>query len=90
VDIEFDPKKNTENLRKHGLALSDADGVLNDPMAMTLEDETSEGEARFVTLGMSVFAELLVVVWTQRGDRIRLISARKAVPKERRAYEEGV
>jgi len=90
MDVEFDPKKNAENLRKHGHALSDADGVLNDPMALTIEDVSSAGEARYVSIGTSVFGHLLVVVWTQRGNRVRLISARKATPKERRAYEEDL
>jgi len=63
----------SSELSRQLYALSDADGVLNDPMALTLEDVSSEGEARYVSLGMSAFGELLVVVWTQRGDRIRLI-----------------
>ena len=89
MDIEFDPKKNTANLRKHGVSLAEGDGVLNDPLALTIEDEAAEGEQRFLTLGMNVLGALMVVVWTRRGESIRVISVRKAEPRERRAYEEG-
>ena len=87
---EFDPKKNATNLRKHEVSLSEGDGVLNDPLALTIEDASAEGEQRFVTLGTNTFAELMVVVWTDRGDDVRVISARRATAKERRDYEEGV
>ena len=47
---DFDPKKDAANLKKHGVSLSEGDGVLNDPLAMTVEDESAEGEQRFVTI----------------------------------------
>ena len=87
---DFDPKKNAINLRKHGVSLSEGDGVLNDPLALTIEDPSAEGEQRLVTLGANAFGELMVVVWTGRGDEIRTISVRRATAKERRSYEEGV
>ena len=87
---EFDPKKNALNLGKHGVSLSEGDGVLNDPLAVTVEDPTAEGEQRFVTVGVNTFGSVIVVLWTGRGDDIRLISVRKAEPKERRGYEKGV
>jgi uncharacterized DUF497 family protein len=87
---EFDPRKNAANVAKHGVSLSEGDGVLFDPLAITIEDESSEGEIRWVTIGMNSFGALMVVVWTDRGDEVRLISVRKAEPKERRSYEEGV
>ena len=87
---DFNPKKDAANLKKHGVSLSEGDGVLNDPLAITVEDESTEGEQRFVTIGMNVFGSLTVVVHTTRGDKIRTISVRKADPKERRAYEKGV
>ena len=77
----FDPKKNTANLRKHGVSLADGDGVLNDPLALTIEDETVQGEQRFLSLGMNVPATLMVLVWTRRQESIRVISARKAEPR---------
>ena len=51
MTVEFDPKKNVANLSKHGLSLSDGDGVLNDPLAVTLEDASSQSEQRWVTIG---------------------------------------
>ncbi len=87
---DFDPKKDAANLKKHGVSLSEGDGVLNDPLAITVEDESAEGEQRFVTIGMNVFGSLMVVVHTPRGDEVRIISVRTADPKERRAYEKGV
>lgn len=87
---DFDPKKDAANLKKHGVSLSEGDGVLNDPLAITVEDESAEGEQRFVTIGMNVFGSLMVAVYTPRGDEVRIISVRKAEPRERRAYEKGV
>lgn len=87
---DFDPKKNAANFKKHGVSLSEGDGVLNDPLAITIEDEAAEGEQRFVTIGMNAFGSLMVVVHTPRGDDVRIISVRKTDPKERKAYEKGV
>jgi len=90
VAATFDPEKNAINLEKHGISLSEGDGILNDPLALTIEDASAEGEQRFVTVGMNAFETLMVVVWTPRGDEIRMISVRKAEPKERRTYEKGI
>ncbi len=70
------------NLRKHGIHLSDAEGVLFDPHALTEEDETADGERRYVTIGLDSLGRVLVVVYTYRGDDIRLISAWRATRKE--------
>jgi uncharacterized DUF497 family protein len=86
----FDPRKNAANLKKHGVSLAEGDGVLNDPLAVTIEDESAEGEQRFVTLGANMFGSLRVVIWTPRDDDIRIISVRKPTLKERRTYEEGI
>jgi hypothetical protein len=90
VEVTYDPKKNTANLKKHGVSLVDGDGVLNDPLAITIEDDAAEGEQRFVSIGMNSFGSLMIVAYTYRGDDVRLVSVRKAEPKERRAYEKGV
>jgi uncharacterized DUF497 family protein len=90
VSADFDPKKNAANIKKHGVPLSEGDGVLNDPLALTVEDETAEGEQRFVTIGMNLFGNPMVVVHTPRPDGPRIISVRKPDPRERRDYEEGV
>jgi uncharacterized DUF497 family protein len=86
MQIEFDPKKAKENLRKHHVNLADAEQVLRDPMALTIEDPESEGEQRFITLGMDTTGKILVVVYTYRGESIRLISARKASKAEMEMY----
>jgi uncharacterized DUF497 family protein len=90
MPAEFDPKKDAANLKKHGVSLSEGDGVLNDPLAISVEDDSAQGEQRFVTIGMNVFGSLMVVVRTHRGDNTRIISVRKADPKERRAYEKSI
>lgn len=67
--------------------MADADGVLEDSLAVTVEDADAEGENRFATVGLGNGGELLVVVWTERGEECRLISARRAMRKERKQYE---
>jgi len=86
----FDPAKDAANLRKHAISLAEGDGVLNDPLALTIDDSSSQDEQRFISIGMNVFGKLRVVVYALRGDDARLISVRKAEPKEIRAYEKGV
>ena len=90
MSAEFDPKKDAANVKKHGVSLSEGDGVLNDPLALTVEDGLAEGEQRFVTIGMNAFGSLMVVVHANRGNGLRIISVRKADPKKRRNYEKGV
>jgi hypothetical protein len=84
---EFDPEKNAANLAKHGVSLTEGDAVLLDSLALTVEDNSSAGEERWQTIGMNSVGELMVVVWTYRGEDVRLISVRKAEPRERRDYE---
>ena len=85
--MTFDPSKAAINFRKHGIRFSDAETVLFDPMALTREDGDSEGEQRFVSIGMDATGRILVVVFTYHGEEIRLISARSATVKERECYE---
>jgi uncharacterized DUF497 family protein len=87
MGFSYDPSKAAENLRKHGVSLADAEDVLADPLALTLEDAGAKGERRFVTVGLGSAGELLVVVWTERDGDYRLISARRPTRKERRQYE---
>jgi hypothetical protein len=84
--FEWDKNKAALNERKHGVAFADAFGVFEDPYAITVED-TGGAESRHVTIGMDGFGRLLVVVYTWRGNRIRIISARKAARSEIRDYE---
>jgi len=90
VPADFDSKKDAANLKKHGVSLSEGDGVLNDPLALTVEDGSAVGEHRYVTIGMNLFGTLMVVVHTSRHAGARIISVRKADPKERRNYEKGI
>ena len=85
---EWDPRKADANYRKHGVRFSEAATVLSDELAVTVED-AGPGEQRFVTIGESAEGRLLVVVYAWRGERIRLISAREATPRERRNYGSG-
>jgi uncharacterized DUF497 family protein len=86
MEIEFDPHKAAANLRKHRVSFEEAASCLLDPRALAMEDQHSEGEARWVLVGMSARARLLTVVYTLRGDNPRLISARKATAKEAKNY----
>jgi hypothetical protein len=85
---EWDPEKALLNRRKHGVAFPDAVAVFQDECAVTMEDSDPE-ETRFVTLGLDSLGRVIVVAYTWRGERIRLISARRATPAERRQYEAG-
>ena len=82
-----DPAKAAANLKKHGVSFSDAEGVLEDPLAVTVEDPDAEGEQRVISVGMGSAGELLVLVWTERNGEQRPISARRPTRKERKNYE---
>ncbi len=84
----WDPDKATENVRKHGVDFVEASTIFGDPLEVTIPDpEHSEGKVRFLSLGQSAEARMLVVAYTEREGKIRIIHARTAAPKERRAYE---
>jgi uncharacterized protein len=85
---EWDPTKADANLAKHRIRFADAVAVFGDEQALTIDDPHPD-EERFITLGMDGFGRVLVVVYTWRGDLIRLISARKATRAERAQYAEG-
>jgi uncharacterized protein len=87
VRFQYDPAKAAANLRKHGVSFADAEGVLEDPLALTVPDPDAAGEPRFVTIGMGSAGELLVIVYTERGDAVRIVSARRPTRKERESYE---
>ncbi len=86
----WDPRKAETNFLKHKVRFSDAETVLYDPMALTLQEQGVSGEQRFVTVGADSIGRIIVVVYTYRHDGIRLISARRATPSERRQYEKGI
>ena len=90
MEFEWDPAKAAANLTKHGVTFSEASTIFGDPFEVTIPDPAhSEGEARFLSLGLSVESRLLVVAYTERAGRIRIIHARLAAAKERKAYESG-
>ena len=86
MEFEFDPVKARSNLRKHGVSFAHAEQALRDEIAFTVEDPEASGEQRFITLGMDALGRVLVVVHTQRGERTRVISARKASRGELEQY----
>lgn len=90
MQFEWDPAKAAENLAKHGVSFEEAATVFRDTLSQTGQDpDHSVGEERFVTFGVSTSGRLLVVAHAERGDTIRIISARPATPAERNIYEEG-
>ncbi len=90
MKVYWDTKKDKANFQKHGIHFSDAEAVFYDPNALTVEDEVAEGEQRHISVGIGALGRVLVLVYTYRGDDIRLISARRASKKERGSYEEGI
>ncbi len=86
MGIEYDPAKAAANLKKHDVSFAHAEQALRDPLALTIEDPDAQGELRYVTLGMDALGRLLVVTHTSRGERTRIISARKASSTEAEQY----
>jgi uncharacterized protein len=90
VEFEWDPDKERSNIERHGVDFTEAATVFGDPLELTISDlDHSVGEFRFLSIGHSSFNRILVVSYTEREDRIRIISARTASPQERRQYESG-
>lgn len=88
--FDWDRRKAATNLRKHSVSFEEASTVFADDRALTGDDpDHSVGEERFITFGMSQNGRLLVVSHAERGDTIRIISARRATRSERKLYEEG-
>lgn len=87
VSFEFDPKKATANLRKHGVSFAEAEPALYDPMALTREDDDATAELRFLTVGTGALGRVPMVCWTERNQVVRVIPARLATAKERKSNE---
>ncbi|MDE3135749.1 MAG: BrnT family toxin, partial [Acidobacteriota bacterium] len=85
----WDPAKARAHLAKHGIHFADAVIALEDDSALTIRDPYSEDEERWITLGMDALGRLLVVVYTWRGEKVRIISTRPATLRERSQYEES-
>lgn len=88
MDYQWDQEKADLNWKKHGVDFADAVGVFEDDWALTFKEEVILSEQRFATVGMDFLGRILVVVYTYRGEDIRIISARSATKTERGSYDE--
>ncbi len=90
LTFEWDVNKARANLTKHAVSFQEATTVFGDPLSLTIPDPAhSQTESRFIILGRSHQGRILVVVHTERGDNVRIISARPASRRERKPYEEA-
>ena len=90
MEFEWNPEKEQSNVQKHGVDFTEAATVFGDPLELTIADpDHSVGEFRYLSMGRSSLYRLLVVFYTEREQRIRIVGARVASPKERRHYESG-
>ncbi len=90
LSFEWDEEKAKANLKKHRVGFDEATTVFTDPFSMTIHDpDHSADEQRYIDIGSSDKGRVLVMVYTERGSTIRIISCRKATPSERKRYEEG-
>ena len=89
LEFEWDPAKAEANLKDHGVSFDEATTVFRDTLSITISDpDHSDSEDRFIDMGMSHRMQLLVVSYTERQDKIRIISARQPTRAERKSYEE--
>lgn len=89
MKFQWDPKKATSNLARHGVSFKEASTVFGDPLASTIRDpDHSVEELRLLTLGRSAAGRLIVVSHTERGEDIRIISARPGTRGEKKRYEQ--
>jgi uncharacterized DUF497 family protein len=87
--FEWDEEKERSNLRKHKVDFDEAESVFSDLFSITISDPThSTEESRFIDIGISSSNRVLVVIYTERNEKIRIISARKATRAERKRYEQ--
>ncbi len=91
LNFEWDEEKAKANLKNHRVSFDEATTVFCDPFSITIPDpDHSADEQRYIDIGSSDRGRVLVVVYTERGTNIRIISCRKATPTERRHHEEGI
>ena len=87
--FEWDKRKASSNTKKHNVTFEEATTVFGDPLSLTVADpDTTRSERRFIIIGRSPLGRTLVVVHVEKGDNIRIVSARLATRREKRAYEE--
>ena len=91
MKFEWDPVKAEKNKTSHGITFEEASTVFGDPLSLTISDpKHSHDEQRYITIGVSSSVRTLVVIHTDRGDDVRIVSARPAAKRERRDYEQGI
>ncbi len=90
LDTSWDAAKARTNFAKHGIAFEDAEPVLTDPAGLTREDPDVRGEHRLITVGADALGRVGTVVYTYRGDQVRLISARPATRQETDIYAKRI
>ena len=86
MEFDWDPAKNDANLNKHGINFDEARHIFEGPILTRVDDREDYGENRHISLGALSPDAVLVVIHTERGDKIRLISARNANRRERKVY----
>jgi uncharacterized DUF497 family protein len=90
LQFEWDPSKAEINVEKHGVTFQEAATVFGDPLSHTFDDpDHSDEELRFLTVGLAATGKLLIVSHVDRGNKVRIISARALTSREQKFYEEG-
>jgi len=90
MEFEWDPDKAIRNVAKHGVSFQEAATTFGDPLSLTVFDpDHSEDEDRYLTFGQTSAGKFVAVSHTDRGDRVRIISARPMTRRERKGYEDG-
>jgi uncharacterized protein len=88
LNFEWNEEKSIANFKKHRIYFEEAKTIFNDPLSITIQDtEHSIGENRFLDIGCSIRGQILVTVYSERNNNIRIISCRKATKKEIKDYE---
>jgi len=90
MDFEWGPAKARSNLNKHGISFSDVEPAFYDQYAISMPDPAAANEERFILVGMDAVGRIVLVVYTCRGNSIRIISARAATKAEQKNYEKGI
>ena len=90
LEFEWDRNKAKSNLQKHRVGFPEAATVFHDPLSITVYDPDHSGEDRYITIGVSLSGRFLIIAHTDRGDTVRIISARELTRAERKAYEEEI
>jgi uncharacterized protein len=87
MSVEYDPAKAAGNFKKHGVSFANAEGVFYDPLALHRPDPDADADERFVAMGLGATGDILMVIYTLRGQDVRLISPRRATRQEVKEYE---